>query len=332
MWKARDWAISGSVVAALLLSVLLPLFHQVLIIMQLPSCAVQAPVGSPKHAELQVCALCRAPSPGPAHICLTRRAASVPCCAPAACTRAPTCPHPPTHAPTVTQALVELPFTAITALTMSINSIPMIAIVYLRLGDGPSFPMQRKLPKAAHRLLLLLGFRRARRPWLQTGLQYLGATSVLLGYTLTVYLSIFHGWSTSGVFRFTGLLYSGVVIWLDGSIWLYAHTHPPRPGLASRIAAPPPAPHMHVHMHMRHAHVCAACCTYVARRSCVRSGLLPFDRPVEPLAIMLGCRVGLVLTAGESNIFSFAAILFLIVGSYVGAQFVIRRSQVCAHS
>ena len=69
-------------------------------------------------------------------------------------------------------------------------------------------------------------------------------------------------------------------------------------------------------------------CVRARARSCVRSGLLPVDRPFEPLLIMLGCRVGLVLTAGESNVFSFAAILFLIVGSYVGAQFVIRRSQV----
>ena len=42
--------------------------------------------------------------------------------------------------------------------------------------------MQRKLPKTAQRLLLFLGFRRARRLWLQTGLLYLGANSVLFGW------------------------------------------------------------------------------------------------------------------------------------------------------
>ena len=84
MWRARQWAVSGSVAAALALSALLPLAAQLFIVLQMPSCAVECDDG--KGAR---------------------------------CT------------------LAEFPYTAVTAISMALNSIPVIAIVFLTLGARP---------------------------------------------------------------------------------------------------------------------------------------------------------------------------------------------------
>ena len=84
MWRARQWAVSGSVAAALALSALLPLVAQLFIVLQLPSCAVE----------------CEDSKGG-------------------RCT------------------LTEFPYTAVTAISMALNSIPVIAIVFLQLGACP---------------------------------------------------------------------------------------------------------------------------------------------------------------------------------------------------
>ena len=81
MWRARQWAVSGSVAAALALSALLPLVAQLFIVLQLPSCAVEC-----EDSEGVRC------------------------------------------------TLNEFPYTAVTAISMALNSIPVIAIVFLQLG------------------------------------------------------------------------------------------------------------------------------------------------------------------------------------------------------
>ena len=85
MWRARQWAVSGSVAAALALSALLPLIQQLLLVMQLPSCAVECD----DDDETNRC------------------------------------------------TLTEFPYTAVTAISMALNSLPVIAIVFLQLGARP---------------------------------------------------------------------------------------------------------------------------------------------------------------------------------------------------
>ena len=84
MWRARQWAVSGSVAAALALSALLPLVAQLFIVLQLPSCAVECEDGEGSRCSL-----------------------------------------------------AEFPYTALTAISMALNSIPVIAIVFLQLGACP---------------------------------------------------------------------------------------------------------------------------------------------------------------------------------------------------
>lgn len=82
MWRARKWAISGSIVAAFALSAVLPLLQQLVLIMQLPMCGVD--------------------------------------CADSSCP----------------STLREFPYTALTAIAMALNSLPVVAIVFLQLGTS----------------------------------------------------------------------------------------------------------------------------------------------------------------------------------------------------
>lgn len=203
MWRARKWAISGSIVAAFALSAVLPLLQQLVLIMQLPMCGVD--------------------------------------CADSSCP----------------STLREFPYTALTAIAMALNSLPVAAIVFLQLGtsccvrvgcvgvgagdgkgregfcartrfeqhlpmlpaagDGPSFPMQQQLPKIANVFLVILGYRRSVQPKTQLLCLYCMSILVLTIYSISVYAAFawFEQAELESVTKWSGLFASLTVIMLD---------------------------------------------------------------------------------------------------------------------
>ena len=216
MWRARQWAVSGSVAAALALSALLPLAAQLFIVLQMPSCAVECDDG--KGAR---------------------------------CT------------------LTEFPYTAVTAISMALNSIPVIAIVFLTLGarplaravcllptqrrvclrsptahgcvhcvaagDGPSFPMQQHVPDIANSLLVVLGYRRSRRKMAQLVALYGVSLLILAVYCVVVHqaFTTFGNKELNGITRWSAMLAALSVVVLDLVVrWAL------RCGLVSLCSAP----------------------------------------------------------------------------------------------
>ena len=217
MWRARQWAVSGSIAAALALSAFLPLMQQLMTVMQLPYCAVEC-----QDSETERC------------------------------------------------TIKEFPYTAVTAISMSLNSLPVIAIVFLSLGprrhprrsapplppplfrpripgaarssslcrwraagDGPSFPMQQQLPNIANSLLVALGYRRSKYVRTQLVTLYAISLAILAIYSGIVYaaFTVFEIQPLGGVNARTGFFASLTVVMLDLEVRSW-----PRRGAALRPA------------------------------------------------------------------------------------------------
>ena len=208
VWRARQWAVSGSVAAALALSAMLPLVAQLMTVLQLPYCAVEC-----QDTEANRC------------------------------------------------TLKEFPYTAVTAISMSLNSLPVMAIVFLQLGmwpdapaprvrmrhvqrasmrtlrvagDGPSFPMQQELPNIAKSLLVVLGFRRSKHRLPQLVALYGASLLILVIYSVAVYVAF----TTFGIEelattkRGSGLFASLTVVMLDLEVRPARGPACPRPSLS----------------------------------------------------------------------------------------------------
>ena len=97
-------------------------------------------------------------------------------------------------------AMRAFPFTALTAIAMALNMLPVTAVIYLSLRRGGSgaaglaaAPLQQPLPSSANVALLVFGFRRSRRrPLLQCALMYAASLFFLVAYSFIV-------WNQSGI-------------------------------------------------------------------------------------------------------------------------------------
>ena len=140
-----------------------------------------------------------------------------------------------------TPELREFPYTALTALVMAANALPVVALLYLNLGDGAAaergFTLRPPSSSAARTAATFLGMRRAEHARLQAAWLY-GVSLVLLAlYSAFVWVEVEEVGmlsETDKATKLAGMYTSLTVIMLDIEMWLYT-----RAGLTKGNPVPP---------------------------------------------------------------------------------------------